>query len=146
MKRKELRNSRVADGLCMYCGKVPFVEPTKGCTDCNKKSANRQKKFISRYQDYGKEYRDDIRKTILEHYGNKCSCCGEEEPKFLALDHVNNDGKIHRAKLGARFPASSYQVYLWIRKNNYPDTFQILCHNCNMAKSCYGICPHKETV
>jgi len=32
---------------------------------------------------------------------------------------------------------------LWLRKYNYPKGFQVLCHNCNMAKR-FGVCPHKE--
>lgn len=32
----------------------------------------------------------------------------------------------------------------WLKTNGYPDGFQTLCHNCNMAKGFYGICPHKE--
>jgi hypothetical protein len=38
--------------------------------------------------------------TVLAAYGGKCVCCGEAEEAFLTLDHVNNDGKQHRAELG----------------------------------------------
>lgn len=30
----------------------------------------------------------------------------------------------------------------WLKKNDYPKGFQILCHNCNMSKGFYGYCPH----
>ena len=39
---------------------------------------------------------------------------------------------------------SAYQVVRWITKNNSPKGFQILCHNCNMAKGFYGKCPHQK--
>lgn len=32
----------------------------------------------------------------------------------------------------------------WLRRNNYPNGFQVLCHNCNMAKGFYGKCPHQS--
>lgn len=32
----------------------------------------------------------------------------------------------------------------WQRKNNYPKGFQVLCHNCNLAKGFYGKCPHQK--
>jgi len=34
----------------------------------------------------------------------------------------------------------------WIIENNYPDGFQILCHNCNVAKGLIGnnnTCTHE---
>lgn len=80
------------------------------------------------------------RLAIINHYsGNdpKCACCGERELKFLAIDHKNNDGAAHRRAVG---PSSA--VYKWIVENGFPDGFQILCHNCNMAKGIYGECPH----
>jgi len=80
------------------------------------------------------------RKIVLDHYGNKCSCCGETNQKFLAIDHINNDGAEHRKIVGQ----GGGMLNRWIIKYNFPDTFQILCHNCNMAKEIYGICPHKE--
>ena len=35
-------------------------------------------------------------RRVLDHYGRACSCCGETEPAFLTIDHVNNDGAEHR--------------------------------------------------
>lgn len=58
-------------------------------------------------------------------YGGRCVCCGIDRPIFLALDHVRGDGKADRArgKVLARAIAE-----------HRPDLYQILCHNCNMAK------------
>jgi hypothetical protein len=28
--------------------------------------------------------------------------------------------------------------------NEFPDGFQVLCHNCNLAKGYYGECPHNS--
>lgn len=86
-----------------------------------------------------KKYRDGLRYKCLGYYSNgkfECNCCFEKEIKFLAIDHVNDDGAKHRKEVGSN-------IMLWLIKNNYPDGFQVLCHNCNMAKAFYGVCPHK---
>jgi len=36
------------------------------------------------------------------------------------------------------------QLYRWLQKNNYPDWFQVLCHNCNSAKGEFEICTHEK--
>jgi len=80
------------------------------------------------------------RLKIIEYYGGKCSCCGESEPLFLEIDHINNDGKEHRNRIGG----GGRSIILWIIKNNFPDTVQLLCSNCNQGKRRNnGICPHK---
>lgn len=40
----------------------------------------------------------------------------------------------------------STSLLKWIKKNNFPHTFQILCHNCNFAKghSKDNKCPHER--
>lgn len=78
---------------------------------------------------------------MIREYGGACKCCGESEVKFLAIDHVFNDGNLHRKEIGA----SGSRVYYWLKKNGYPkDRFQLLCHNCNIAKGHYGACPHQK--
>lgn len=86
-----------------------------------------------------KEYRKKLRSVILNHYGGKCICCGETQKEFLAVDHISGNGAKHRKEIG------SSNIYWWIKKNNFPPGFQILCHNCNLAKGFYGSCPHKIT-
>ena len=84
-----------------------------------------------------------LRKQALEAYGNKCNCpgCGVTEPKWLAIDHVAGGGNEHRRQVTGH---KHGKIYGWLRDHSYPDEFQILCHNCNMAKSLYGACPHVE--
>lgn len=77
------------------------------------------------------------RKTsIMTHYGGKCACCDESRLVFLTLDHINGGGTKHSKSLGGK-------LYRWIIKNNYPLGFQVLCFNCNWAKS-HGGCPHSK--
>jgi ribosome-binding ATPase YchF (GTP1/OBG family) len=45
-----------------------------------------------RYQKHRADINENIREKrllVLKHYGNRCSCCGETEIEFLAIDHVN---------------------------------------------------------
>lgn len=86
-----------------------------------------------------KRYRT-LRAEVLAAYGSRCCCCGESEPTFLDVDHKNNDGGIHRNKHGS----SAKVLYIWAKRNGWPDTLQLLCSNCNQGKNRNGgICPHK---
>ncbi len=83
-----------------------------------------------------------LRQEILNAYGRKCACCGEKEVLFLELDHVNNDGKAHRAKLKSN---GSKKTYRDLKERGFPKQgFQLLCSNCNQGKKRNGgTCPHK---
>lgn len=84
-----------------------------------------------------RERRQRLRIAAIEHYGGKCSCCGETEPLFLCIDHINGGGNQHRKTL------TTNSIGEWLFTHDYPKDFQVLCHNCNMAKGIYGQCPHK---
>ena len=34
--------------------------------------------------------------------------------------------------------------YKYLMDNNYPEGLQIMCMNCNWARSRYGVCPHQN--
>jgi len=84
-----------------------------------------------------KRHRAKLRLEILEHYGNVCACCGEWHTEFLEVDHIKNDGNLHRKEIGRG------SMYNWLRQHHYPKGFQMLCSNCNKAKANYHVCPHK---
>jgi hypothetical protein len=77
------------------------------------------------------------RKKCLDHYGNKCSCCDETTPEFLGIDHIDGGGRQHRKQI------KNTSIYSWLIKNNFPDGYRILCHNCNLSIGFYGYCPHQ---
>jgi len=82
-----------------------------------------------------------LRQAALSAYGHSCACCGEPEPLFLEIDHIENNGAEHRKKIGN----SAKSIVEWLAKNNYPNGFQILCANCNQGKKRNGgTCPHKS--
>ena len=86
----------------------------------------------------GRAYHRGLRRAALDHYGNKCVCCGEWREEFLAIDHANGDGADHRKEMNGNL------IYRWLKKNGYPDGFRVLCHNCNSAMGFYGYCPHQR--
>jgi hypothetical protein len=78
-----------------------------------------------------------IRAEMIAAYGARCVCCGETEPKFLTIDHINNDGGGGKRK--------ERNIALVLKRLGWPkDNYQLLCFNCNCAKGFYGACPHAE--
>ena len=122
--RERARTFRDA-GLCR-CGKKLDGLDKSRCTECREWD----RLFLKRQ-----------RNQVIQHYGGKCVCCGETEYVFLALDHIEGNGNQHRlAVCGSK----KILRMSWVIQNNFPPEFQILCHNCNMAKSICGICPHQK--
>ena len=130
---------------CIKCKSTLFPHNAKGyCEKCYDRLENTQKyrklynktkkgKFVH------KEYRDNIKRLVLEAYSGKyphCACCGESTYQFLTIDHINGGGHKHRKEI--KIPLTR-----WLYKNNCPQGFQVLCMNCNLAKGMYGVCPHK---
>lgn len=84
-----------------------------------------------------------LKTAAMQAYGGKCACpkCPETNAKFLTIDHINNDGSAHRREMKGKGCA----IYRWLKHNNYPDGFQVLCWNCNSGRGANGgICPHLE--
>jgi ferric-dicitrate binding protein FerR (iron transport regulator) len=93
-----------------------------------------------------KRNQDRCRQEVFEAYGGfKCACCGETERLFLSIDHVHNDGaQMRKAKL---YSGNGTGFYQWLRKNGFPDGFQVLCMNCQIGKHKNGgVCPHQRKV
>lgn len=80
-----------------------------------------------------------LKAEVMEAYGGKCECCGEDHIEFLTIDHVNGDGAEHRSALG-----KGRRVYADIKRQGFPkDKYRCLCLNCNISLGFYGYCPHK---
>lgn len=77
--------------------------------------------------------------TVIIKYGGKCACCPEDDLPFLCIDHINGGGSRERKS------QSSHKYWRNLAANPISDRYQVLCHNCNMAKQFNGgICPHKS--
>jgi hypothetical protein len=83
--------------------------------------------------------------TYAAYGGPICKCCGETEKMFLSIDHINNDGHLHRKEIPK--VNGGYSMYVWLKRQGFPSGFQILCMNCQTGKMRNnGICPHSKNV
>jgi len=105
--------------------------------------------YLKRYQRVNRKavlegkrsYWKSQRLEVLLHYSKgklQCNCCKEKTYEFMCLDHINGNGAKQRRRLKTNYLLS------WLKQHKYPKGFQVLCHNCNMAKGFYGKCPHKK--
>lgn len=85
-----------------------------------------------------KKRRIKLRLEAIKKYGGKCVCCGEKQLEFLCIDHINGGGNKHRKQMTTK------SIGEWLYTNKYPKGFQVLCFNCNSAKSAYKVCPHQK--
>lgn len=85
------------------------------------------------------------REAVLHAYGGPtptCACCGESHYKHLTVDHIGGGANKHLSEKGNRLRGKG--LYAWLKKNNYPPGFRILCMNCNWAIGKYGTCGHQD--
>lgn len=147
MKKSEsrtlLRQSRLKDGLCMYCGKSPHEPNKKGCTACLNKCSRITCKCAKNNPQKSKDYRKKIRKDVIKKYGEICECCGESRWQFLVIDHKNKDGNVERRLLAGRKEGSSSKWYLKLKREPIREDLRVLCYNCNNAIHIFGTCPHE---
>lgn len=113
---KNLRKTKREGGECRDCS-----EPTFKAGLCEKHYEKQLERIA--------KHRQKTRVAIFNHYGNECAHCGSTEN--LELDHINNDGKIHREREGIE---TGTDTYYWIVRNRFPEGFQILCKSCNLRK------------
>lgn len=127
-KRRERREKRVErraeQGLCTSCGDNSSAENRRLCESCLARGRNK----IQR-----------LKRDVIEGYGGKCACCGEERYEFLQLDHINGDGAKERDEYG-----SSHDLYRDLRDQEFPPGYRVLCANCNFSKGLFGYCPHDK--
>jgi len=71
--------------------------------------------------------------NVLTDGEGTCRSCGQGDIDVLTVDHVENNGFIHRQSFGIRSFCGD-KFYRWLIHNDYPDGYQILCMNCNLKK------------
>ena len=110
------------------------------CKPCSRARYHRVKKkwHALGVLGYSQRTRQRLRFEVIVHYGGKCACCGESNIEFLGIDHINGGGRAHRKSIGES------GLYCWLKRNNFPKGFRVLCHNCNQALGAYGYCPHRN--
>ena len=127
------------------------TDPSKGALQMREWfKTPKGEEYKKRHAEYMREYRkkhgekirakqrgyyDDARREALEHYGGKppkCKECGESYLECLQLDHTDNNRRQIEKDYGYKLGGN--QILMWLRKNNYPSGFQVLCANCNIKK------------
>lgn len=138
-----------SDGLGFYCKKCSKKRNAAAYQKHKKTRAAANKKYVeenrSRINAKNTEWRRNLRLKVLHQYSNgtmACACCGEPNTEFLCIDHVNGGGGSHRKQIGP----GGYAIYIWLRKNGYPEGFRVLCFNCNYAVIGGKDCPHTYRV
>ncbi len=124
------REGHLARGCCADCGQPrDCLASRRYCSKCGRRAGEKST--------VGSRIR---RLRVLVAYSDpkpRCSCCGEDEVRFLTLDHLENGGRAHRRLRGTQ------GVYLDLVRTGFPPGFQVLCFNCNLARGFYGACPHE---
>lgn len=59
-----------------------------------------------------------------------CLACGFPDIRALSIDHIDGGGNLHRSEIGG----GGLNTYRWLKKNNFPPGFQVLCMNCQFIK------------
>lgn len=137
------RAARKDRTTCRDCGSPgPLVSKTY-CRECRRlRDKKRQDDPVLRESDRASQagWRKKLKLDAIAAYGGACACCSETQTEFLCIDHIAGDGAAHRRSIGHR--AAGHQMYLWLRRHDYPPGLRVLCYNCNMALWLYGRCPH----
>jgi hypothetical protein len=84
-----------------------------------------------------------LREAVLEHYGRVCACPGCYSTENLVIDHINGDGRQHRAELFGeknRKVGGGVRFHSWLVKNGFPAGLQTLCSRCNTSKGTSDRC------
>ena len=74
-----------------------------------------------------------LRREVLSAYCEAdivCAQCGFTDVRALQLDHIDGGG----AKQVRELKGRGWTLYRWLRKNNFPQGYQVLCANCNWIK------------
>lgn len=121
----------IAEHRCRHCGtKLDDDYQYRNCVRCLAQFRRHTDKIMKPLKDA----------AFIAYGGYVCNCCGETEPIFLSIDHIDGGGYEHRKTIHA-----GYSMYSWLKREGYPNGFQILCRNCNWGKHINnGICPHKK--
>lgn len=130
---KQLKVARREHHQCVHCGKeLPAEQTRETCYWCAK---------LGKLSNNEKGWRYKLFREILDHYGYVCTCCGETRWPFLTVDHRLGGGNEHRREVRK----TSNEWYKAVKEEGFPDTYQILCSNCNLGRERNkGECPHKE--
>ena len=119
------------------------------------KFQNEREEFIKEksqspeFREWKKKFTQKVELEVLTEYSKRvsnsdipcCACCGENSHiEFLTVNHIKG-----RDEMSAEEKAlSGIKVYHWLSLHQFPDGYQVLCRNCDSAKTMLGKCPHQK--
>lgn len=139
-----MKTRRFFDGTCHKCGveldesnSIKHSTSYRRCV-CKSCLANARKKHYylnlatikTKMRKYRERWVSMIKHDVVSHYSqyqNKCALCGFEDIRALSIDHINGGGNEERERLKL-YGGSNF--YKWLKANNYPSGYRILCMNC----------------
>jgi len=137
---RERKNGK-KDRVCKKCHSLDVLTKTNLGSDVLKQLKydwNSRDGLIEHLQKYRKKTRNklskqhqELRREIITYYGGdppKCAICECDLYEVLSVDHLFNNGANHRRQVGSN-------IYASIKKDNFPQEFQVLCRNCNWLKN-----------
>lgn len=137
---KRYQNTNKEKGLCP-CGQAKPRPDRVKCQKCADQRAayyqnhkNREKALTRAAAQWQRDKHD-----VITYYGPDCQCCDEDFYPVLVIDHIYGKGTKQREDLKAQGRGSNF--YRWLIRTGYPQGFQVLCANCNMAKGTKSSCP-----
>jgi len=81
-----------------------------------------------------KSKRLELKTEVMAHYSGynppRCGKCGKTDIAQLTIDHIFNDG----SQLRKIYPMQKRNICKWLKLNNYPVGYQVLCRRCNEEK------------
>lgn len=115
-----------------------WANPEKARAKTNTNRRRAEQSYETRARRY---HRQKI--AVLKRYSGAqphCACCGESKYEFLTIDHII---PIKRKRAGSHGGEHLFS-YLYKRPAQL-DVYQVLCFNCNCAKSAGTCCPHVKS-
>lgn len=121
-KLRKQYTARAATKLCVDCGKEVDRKNKRVCLACSEKRKRVEQRKNRK-----------LKQAALDTYGGPvCVGCGENTFEILEIDHINNNGGAHRRELfGHNKGTGSSRFYRWLRDNDWPDGYRVLCPTCN---------------
>ena len=108
------------------------------------KELKRHKASRIKFKDKIKQRIVDLKLEVYSHYSKVisksdipvCACCKEKHIEFLTLDHING-----RKSMNHKPSLKADKLCRTLKREGFPKGIQVLCWNCNSAKSDKGVCP-----
>jgi hypothetical protein len=97
-------------------------------------------KMRNKAREDSRVFRAKLKSEFLLEYGGRCYCCGESEPVFLTVAHLDDSGAQHRKEV-----KGTSSVLLDLKRKGWPkDVIGILCMNCQFSTTMGRTCPHVQ--